>query len=240
MAKFYVRPDYPGTQSESYIAYISIDTRLSDITIFNSSHITIQNGSFSNFRFVDRTNQLTTYAIDVMPPTGTGETSIIIAANVYQNNETVTEKIPYAATVLDTIKIKTAPSGTRSGPFTVYLIFFPSAASLRRLLNESVAAFQTYISSFSESSISITNGTLSNYGGLDLPPGSEYANISVKFDINPSSGNGNCTISIPANSWGNNAVTSLVVPYTDVTRNINIIATDIHCYICIWLSLIHI
>ena len=97
MANVYIKPDYFGMQTEPYIAYFTWTERLPDPSVFTEANVSVTNGTLSNFSFIFRNHDLTTYQATITPPTtGTGNTTITVDANVYDSNESSTENIEYA------------------------------------------------------------------------------------------------------------------------------------------------
>ena len=225
MADVYMRPDYQGTQTEPYTIYFSWTERLPNTSVFDTNDITVTNGTLSDFSFDFQNNELTTYRATITPPTtGSGNTTITVAANVYDSNTSTTETIPYAQSATNTIKIYTAPSGTRSGPFWVYIVIYISPVILRDLLSRSNFALIGYLPQFTESDISVTNGTMSNYDGVIVPEGSSFGDASVKFLLTPNDGVTSTTITVQANAIGDNPETTLTVPIS--ANPVNVESTD--------------
>ena len=107
MANVYIKPDYFGTQVEPYTVYFTWTDRLPDTSVFTDANVSVTNGTLSDFSFIFQNHDLTTYQATLTPPTtGSGDTTITVAANVYDSNEASTETIAYAQPCL----LYTSPS----------------------------------------------------------------------------------------------------------------------------------
>ena len=221
MANVNIKPDYFGIQTEPYTVYFAWTERLPDPTVFTEANVSVTNGTLSNFSLIRRIHDLTTYQATITPPTtGSGNTVITVAANVYDANEAVTENLPYAQTATNTIKLYTTPSGDQSGPFWVFVIIFISPANLRALLSLSNFALISYLPNFTQEDVSIDVGEISDYTGVIVPEGSSFGDASVKFKVTPPAGAGNLTVTVRANAIGDSPETTLTIAYSETDVNV--------------------
>ena len=228
MANVYMRADFgdskdvakAGVQTEPYTLYFCWTERLPDTSVFTDANITVTNGTLSNFSFTFRNHEITTYQATITPPTtGSGNTTVTVAANVYDNNDAVTDLYPYAQTTTNKIKIYTAPSGNQSSPFWTYVVLYIKAKTIRQILQEA-SNIGRYLSQFTEDAITITNGTKSDYTGVIVPEGSTFGDASVKFLVTPNDGVSSVTITVAANAIGDNPETTLTVPISSQASNV--------------------
>ena len=230
MANVYIKPQYFGTQTEPFVVYFSWTERLPDTSVFTASNISATNATISDFRLIFRNNDLTTYQATITPPTtGSGNITITVAANVYDNNEAATRTLAYNTTSTNTLKMFTAPGGSQHGPFWVFIHVFIPPGTLRPLLSRSTRALGLYLRTdpVTPDEVTVTNGTLSMWTGVIVPEGSAFGDATYKALITPNDGVTNVMITVAANSIGDNPETTLNVPITAFPVNVSISDADI-------------